>query len=129
MTPKKTILNYLDAGISALFFVFFVVLSVLLKPFILLGTAVGAIMSSNEKVDRYAKNVWLGFDNSASADTGGHWEDTLSSRLGKAQEAGSRVLSFIARRVDNLWFVMLNQQGHCKKAIELRNNNKQVTGR
>ena len=127
--PKKTILNYLDAFITVICISVLFVVMLYLTPFILAATAIFAVFSKREKLLRYAKNVWLGLDNFFSAMLGGHWEDTLSSRLGKALEAGSVVLSFIARRVDNLWFVALNQLNHCVSAIELRNNKHQVTGR
>lgn len=126
---KKSVFNYADAAITALCIAILFYLMIKLMPIILTITAIGAIVINHEKFKRYAKNVWLGLDNFFSSMLGGHWEDTLSSRLGKAQEDNSTVLGFIANRVDNLWYVTLNQVGHCKNAIELRNNKHQVTGR
>jgi hypothetical protein len=89
--------------------------------------AIGFAMLGNGKLKQYGINVWEGFDNSASADTGGDPDDTISSRLGKARAKGSLVLSVIANKVDLVAKELFGDLNHCEKSIERDEGRKQVT--
>jgi hypothetical protein len=77
---------------------------------------------------QYMANVLLSIDYYGSSVTGGDPHDTISSRLGKAQAAGSSV-SWLANMVDDVdlrFFTKL--PNHCARSIK-HNDSRQVTGR
>ena len=77
---------------------------------------------------KYMSNVLLSIDYYGSSVTGGDPHDTISSRLGKAQEAGSRI-SWLAEMVDYVDLVLFTKKpNHCKRSIR-HNDDRQVTGR
>ena len=89
--------------------------------------ALGFALFGKGKLKQYGINVWEGFDNSASADTGGDPDDTISSRLGKGREAGSKVIGFIANKVDLVAKELFDDENHSSKSIERDEGRKQVT--
>jgi len=78
------------------------------------------------KLKQYGLNVWEGFDNAASAETGGSPDESLSSRLGKAREQGSG-WTYIANKVDLVALEFFGDEDHCQKSIERDRGKKQVT--
>jgi len=90
-------------------------------------SAIGFALFAKGNLKHYGLNVWEGFDNSASADTGGDPDDTISSRLGKARVKGSLVLSVIADKVDLVALEIFSDVNHCARSIEHDEGRNQVT--
>ena len=77
---------------------------------------------------QYMANVLLSIDYYGSSVTGGDPHDTISSRLGKAQKAGSSI-TWLADMVDDVdlrFFTKL--PNHCARSIR-HNDSRQTTGR
>lgn len=89
--------------------------------------AIGFALFGKDKIKQYGINVWEGLDNSASADTGGDPDDSVSSRLGKGRKAGSKVIGFTANKVDLVASELFGDLNHCEKSIERDEGRKQVT--
>lgn len=64
---------------------------------------------------KYLINVLLGLDETGNALAGGDGEETISSRVGKAQRAGKWWAVHIAAPFIN-W--LLKNPNHCKESIE-----------
>jgi len=60
---------------------------------------------------QYLLNILSAFDRLANAITGGSGDETISSRLGKAQAKGSRFACVLCRVLD------LFEKGHCAKSV------------
>ncbi|HYF87435.1 hypothetical protein [Azospirillum sp.] len=74
-------------------------------------------------IGRYALNVAVAVDQLANAVLGGDCDETLSSRLGKAQRGdfgpGWRWITAPIRwAVDAVFRVAFGQSGHCASSIE-----------
>jgi hypothetical protein len=122
----EKIKNKITAVFWALVFVVIILLYVSVNVLIK-SCAIGFALLCSGKLKQYGINVWEGFDNSASADTGGDPDDTISSRLGKARAKGSLVLSVIANKVDLVARELFGDLNHCDKSIERDEGRKQVT--
>jgi hypothetical protein len=116
----------LQAYIWALFFCL-IILVYIVSNITIKFAALGFALFGKGKLKQYGINVWEGFDNSASADTGGDPDDTISSRLGKARAKGSSALSIIANKVDLVAKEFFGDLNHCNKSIERDEGRKQVT--
>ncbi len=71
---------------------------------------------------RYVWNVLLGLDQFLSVLTGGDPDETVSSRVGKAASAGSRIGRALERCLDAVFGA-----GHCRGAIEADEGGERVT--
>lgn len=63
-------------------------------------------------IKRYVRNVAVAVDQLLSALTGGDPDETISSRLGKAQRRGQPFACIACRLLD------LIQRNHCARSIE-----------
>lgn len=63
-------------------------------------------------------NVFIGFDQTGNAVLGGNPDETLSSRVGKAAERGSRRAVTIEAVIDLVFAILLGQRHHCAASIE-----------
>lgn len=79
------------------------------------------------KYRQYGISVWEGHDNAKSAELGGDPDESVSSRLGKGRERGSRNITFIANKVDLVAEELFGDLDHCKTSIERDEGGKQVT--
>ena len=81
-------------------------------PVALLALTVG-------QYQRYALDVWLGFDKFINAAMGGDHEETISSRLGKSIYHNSPSV-FFTRRIDKVVASCLDvvDPDHCLKSID-----------
>ncbi len=117
--------------IAIIWFVLFICLGIVwagMQPLLIfLSTACAFI--GNGKAAQWGKNCWVGKDNLVSAQLGGDPDETISSRLGKAQRANSRYLSFVAGKVDLVAKELFNDPYHCQTSIEADEGKDQVTGR
>ena len=113
----ENITTKITAVFWALVFAVIILLYVAVNALIKI-TAIGFALFAKGKLKQYGLNVWEGFDNSASADTGGDPDDTISSRLGKARAKGSLILSFIANKVALVALELFSDVNHCAKSIE-----------
>ncbi|MDR3436453.1 hypothetical protein [Telmatospirillum sp.] len=68
---------------------------------------------------RYLRNVFVAVDDLGSALTLGDGQETISSRLGKAEESGHEGLSRPLRVAVN-WVALhvFGQENHCESSIE-----------
>ena len=122
----ENIKTKITAVFWALVFAVIIMIYVAVNAFIKIS-AIGFALFATGKLKQYGLNVWEGFDNSASADTGGDPDDTISSRLGKARAKGSLLLSFIANKVDLVALEIFSDVNHCAKSIEHDEGRNQVT--
>lgn len=88
--------------------------------------AIPCVLFGKDKVKLYGLNVLVGYDNFASACTGGDPDETISSRLGKARNKGSG-WAYIAKQVDLVAFEIFGDENHCEKSIEKDEGQQQVT--
>lgn len=116
----------LEAFFWALIFIL-ITLVYIVANIVIKTAAIGFALLGKGKLKQYGINVWEGFDNSASADTGGDPDETISSRLGKARAKGSLVLGFVANKVDLIAYELFGDLNHCDKNIELDEGHNQVT--
>ncbi|EFL52995.1 conserved hypothetical protein [Solidesulfovibrio fructosivorans JJ]] len=72
---------------------------------------------------RYLWNVLLGLDQFLSALTGGDPDETVSSRVGKASAAGSRLGRALEICLDGVFGA-----GHCRRSIEEDEGKNRVAG-
>lgn len=79
------------------------------------------------KYKQYGISVWEGHDNAKSAELGGDPDESVSSRLGKGRERGSKNITFIADRVDLVALELFGDVDHCRRSIERDEGRKQVT--
>jgi len=63
-------------------------------------------------VKRYFWNMAISLDQLVSTATGGDPDETVSSRLGKAERRGNKFACFFCRALDFI------QKDHCAKSIE-----------
>jgi len=126
MDSIKTIIFKLLAIILVMIFTPVVLVLCTAYPFILFIALVCAIVWSDNLVGKWGVNVWIGFDNSQSANMGGDPDETISSRLGKAWRKGSG-WRYVAALVDFVAFHLFGQKDHCKKSIEEDEGRDQVT--
>jgi len=122
----KNISTKITAVFWALIFALIILLYVSVNAVIKIS-AIGFALLANGKLQQYGLNVWEGFDNSASADLGGDPNETISSRLGKARANNSKVLTFIANKVDLVARELFSDVNHCHKSIEHNEGRQQVT--
>ncbi|MGE4539195.1 MAG: hypothetical protein AB7D37_19170 [Desulfovibrio sp.] len=67
----------------------------------------------SNRLERYFWNVLLGLDQFLSVLTGGDPDETVSSRVGKASAAGSRIGRVLEICLDGVFGA-----GHCRASIE-----------
>lgn len=91
----------------------------LLAPFL--------VLFGRGRVSQYGMNILEGYDNFASAQTGGDPDESISSRLGKATLKKSGNLTFIAGKVDLVALELFGDEDHCVRSIERDEGVKQVT--
>lgn len=92
---------------------------------ITVASVVGLFLEARSK--QWAINVWVAEDQLASAHTGGAPDETVSSRLGKGREKGSKSIGFIADKVDLVAWEIFRDANHCDKSIERDEGHSQVT--
>lgn len=127
MGKLKKIKNKLHALVWLVLFYLFSVLMDLLSPIIQVVAGFCSVLGKG-KIQQWGINCWEGMDNLRSAQFGGDPDESISSRLGKAKQAGSR-LSFLTDRVDLVAFEIFKDENHSIKSIEKDEGLKQVTGR
>lgn len=110
------------ALIFILIILVYIVANIVIKP-----AAIGFALIGKGKLKQYGINVWEGFDNSASADTGGDPDESISSRLGKGRKNNSALLTVIANKVDLVAEELFSELEHCDKSIERDEGRRQVT--
>jgi hypothetical protein len=115
----------IEATIWLLIFICIGVIHACVSPFIKI-VAVFLVFFGTGKYKQYGVNVWEGFDNSVSAETGGDPDDSLSSRLGKARERNSG-WSLITVKVNLVFKEFFNDENHCYRVMERDEGKKQVT--
>ena len=120
-------MDKLQAVFWLIVFIVLILLLILLTPFVLFIAIFFAVFAS-DKYKQWGVNCWEGFDNFGSAILGGDPDESISSRLGKARRAGSR-LTFVANKVDLVADDIFNDVNHCNKSIEADEGRKQVSGR
>jgi len=73
------------------------------------------------KLGRYFWNVLLGLDQFLSVLTGGDPDETVSSRVGKAAAAGSRIGRLLECGLDAVFGA-----GHCRRSVEADEGSERV---
>lgn len=63
-------------------------------------------------------NVLIGLDQTGNAALGGNPDETISSRVGKAAEAGKRRAIVIEAVINLAFAVIAGQRHHCAASIE-----------
>jgi hypothetical protein len=96
-------------------------LSILIAPVAALAGVFGSGV-----VQKYGKNYWLGVDNAMSALLLGDPDECISSRLGKAKIAGSK-LGHVADAVDLVAEEFFDDVDHCFNAIEYDEGKNQIS--
>jgi hypothetical protein len=97
----------------------------LISPFIKIVGFVFVFLGKG-KYKQYGINVWEGLDNSISSELGGDPDESLSSRLGKARNRGSR-WGVVTAKVDLVFGELFGDENHCQRTIEKDEGKKQVT--
>lgn len=75
----------------------------------------------SNRLERYFWNVLLGLDQFLSVLTGGDPDETVSSRVGKASAAGSRIGHLLEICLDAVFGA-----GHCRTSIEADEGGRRV---
>lgn len=67
---------------------------------------------------QYLLNMAMAVDQFASTLLGGHPDDTVSQRLGRAKLSGGGVIvRFFAELVDALAFILVQEKNHCVNSL------------
>lgn len=68
--------------------------------------------------DGYLKRVLLGFDQLGNTILGGHEDETISSRVGRAALAGKKWGRLCEALLDRLFVMAGDEPNHCRRSIE-----------
>ena len=78
-------------------------------------------------VAQYLMNLAMGFDQMLSTILGGHPDDTVSQRLGRAQISGAGPKTLIAIRfVDLVAWIATGETEHCVKSLSGKTNAREL---
>ncbi len=77
---------------------------------------------------QYFLNMLMAFDQFISTVLGGHPDDTVSQRLGRAYLGGSEsvILLFSMRMVDKLAKILAGEDQHCIRSLSGKTNAKEL---
>lgn len=67
---------------------------------------------------RYLLNLLIAIDQGWNAFLGGNPDETISSRVGKSAEEGSRFGVLCEKIIDWLFFKLTKEINHCRNSIE-----------
>lgn len=80
----------------------------------------GSIASGRSLVGQYIHNLLIAIDQLVNAVCGGDPDETISSRLGKAQDRGSRFACVFCRLLDVL------DKDHCRNSVDVNEGKDEV---
>lgn len=107
--------------LSAILLLLGIAIAIIVTPsfLFLVGLPIAIYALYTKQKQRYAINVWLGYDKFINACMGGDHMETISSRLGKSIDHDCPSVFFI-KPIDKLVYYCLGlvDEDHCTKSID-----------
>jgi hypothetical protein len=79
-------------------------------------------------IGQYFLNMAMALDQFASTILGGHPDDTISQRLGRAKlaKSGSAIVEQSVKFVDSLAFLIVGEKNHCLRSLNGKTDAKEL---